>query len=187
MHARQAIRGAFLAAGLCVTAARAGADGCPVAPDHDAALEALIAQVQAAPNQQAANALSNRMWAYWLDAPDFPSQQMLDAGMLARSAGDFDRAMDRFDTLVGYCPFYAEGYNQRAFTLFLRGAYARALPDLDRALDLSPRHVGALSGRALTLMRLGRQAEGQAALRAALAVNPWLGERALLDDSGRDP
>jgi hypothetical protein len=37
-----------------------------------------------------------------------------------------------------------------------------------------------LSGKALTLMGLGRDAEAQTVLRAALALNPWLEERALL-------
>jgi tetratricopeptide (TPR) repeat protein len=105
---------------------------------------------------------------------------MLDQGMMARSSYDFLRALDRFGALVAYCPHYAEGYNQRAFVNYMRGDYAKALPDLERALELNPLHVGALSGRALTLMALGEEAEGQKALREALEVNPWLAERHLL-------
>jgi Flp pilus assembly protein TadD len=63
---------------------------------------------------------------------------------------------------------------------FLRQDFSAALPDLDRALALSPRHIGALSGRALTLTGLGRKAEAALSLRAALALNPWLTERSLL-------
>lgn len=156
------------------------ADGCPVAPDNSAALDPLYEQLREAGTELEARRITNRMWSYWDDAPDEPSQEMLDEGMRARSQYDFLRALDRFDALVGYCPHYAEGYNQRAFVNFLRQDYAAALPDLDRALELNPRHVGALSGRALTLIALGREAEGQAALRAALEINPWLTERSLL-------
>jgi len=81
---------------------------------------------------------------------------------------------------VDYCPAYAEGYNQRAFVNFLRQNFAPALEDLDRALALSPRHIAALSGKALTLMGLGRDAEAQDVLRSALELNPWLNERHLL-------
>ncbi len=169
----------FLAA-LMLMAGPVWADGCPVAPNHSAALDDLIRQLQIAPDEMAARPLSAQMWELWLDAPDEPSQQMLDSGMRARSSYDYLRAMERFDALVGYCPFYAEGYNQRAFVHFLRQDYDAALPDLDRTLDINPEHVGALSGKALTLFALGRDDEGQDVLRAALALNPWLGERALL-------
>jgi hypothetical protein len=37
-----------------------------------------------------------------------------------------------------------------------------------------------LAGKALTLHALGRNAEAVLALRAALDLNPWLGERHLL-------
>jgi tetratricopeptide (TPR) repeat protein len=82
--------------------------------------------------------------------------------------------------LIEYCPAYAEGYNQRAFTNYLQQDFEAALVDLDRALNILPTHVAALSGKALTLMGLGRSAEAQEVLRAALALNPWLQERALL-------
>ena len=171
---------------LCLTllAAPVLADGCPEAPDHSDALAGLFADLQAAQNDMEGQAISNRMWALWTQAPDEPSQAMLDQGMAARGSYDFVRALDRFNRLVDYCPFYAEGYNQRAFVNFLREDFAAALPDLDRALDLNPRHVGALSGKALTLMGLGREDEAQEVLRAAVALNPWLGERFLL--KGKD-
>ncbi len=54
------------------------------------------------------------------------------------------------------------------------------MADLDRTLELEPRHFGALAGKALTLLRQGRAVLGQKALREAVAVNPWITERALL-------
>jgi len=155
------------------------ADGCPTAPDHSAELDDLLAQIQTAPDERTAQGLSNQMWQLWDNAPDEPSQQMLNDGMRARANFDFLRAYQRFDALVSYCPFYAEGYNQRAFVHYLREDYVAALPDLDRALELNPQHVGALSGKALTLWALQRPAEALEALDAALALNPWLGERHL--------
>ncbi|MEL7462256.1 MAG: tetratricopeptide repeat protein, partial [Pseudomonadota bacterium] len=82
--------------------------------------------------------------------------------------------------LVDYCPDYAEGYNQRAFAAFLQADYDAALADLDLALDRSPTHLGALSGKALTLMGMGRNDIAQDVLREALALNPWLPERRFL-------
>jgi tetratricopeptide (TPR) repeat protein len=167
----------FLALLLSVPAA---ALACPAPPDHEAALGALFAQVQAAETERDARLLSNEMWELWADAPDAHAQDLLDEGMTRRAAHDLAGAILAFDALIAYCPDYAEGYNQRAFANFIRQDYAAALPDLERALALSPRHTGALTGQAMTLMALDRPGEAAVALRRALALNPWLSERHLL-------
>ncbi|APX11936.1 tetratricopeptide repeat protein [Tateyamaria omphalii] len=155
---------------------------CPAPPDIAAELGALIEEANAAPDERAGRAASDKMWQVWLRAPDASAQEVLDRGMRQRGNFDFVGAYDSFDALVAYCPDYAEGYNQRAFISFLREDFAAALMDLDRALALSPDHVGAQSGRALTLMNLGRRDEARAQLEAALVNNPWLSERHLLAD-----
>ncbi len=156
------------------------AENCPDAPDHSGALNRLIAATQSAPDEGAARGYANEMWQYWADAPDAYAQELLDEGMERRAASDFNGALKAFDALVNYCPAYAEGYNQRAFVNFIRQDYAAALPDLDHAIALSPRHIAAIAGRALTLVGLDRKAEAALDLRAALALNPWLSERSLL-------
>ena len=153
---------------------------CPAAPDHSAAMDGLISQLQTASDPAIAFPLTQAMWELWTDAPDDAAQALLDRGMELREQYAFLEARDVLDQLVEYCPAYAEGYNQRAFASFLRQDYEAALWDLDQALALNPRHFAALSGRALTLMGLGRDAEAQEDLRAAVALNPWLSERSLL-------
>lgn len=153
---------------------------CPEAPDHSEALDGLIAQIQSAETETEARRISNRMWEFWADAPDQQAQAILDRGMTRRAAWDLLGALAEFDRLVDYCPDYAEGYNQRAFVNFILQDYAAALPDLERAVMLSPRHIAALTGQALTLAALDRNAEAALVLRAALEMNPWLVERHLL-------
>ncbi|MEC9199852.1 MAG: hypothetical protein VX378_02695 [Pseudomonadota bacterium] len=155
---------------------------CPAAPDHSAALARLFDQARAATSPAAAAEPANRMWELWTDAPDGQAQDLLDAGMERIRMSDWDGAGKALSALIEYCPDYAEGYNQRAFVSFLTEDFEGALPDLDRTLELSPTHVGALAGKALTLLALGRQAEGQKALKQALDLNPWLSERALLSE-----
>ncbi len=139
-------------------------------------------QAQAAPNEMAARGISSALWELWATAPDEQAQALLDRGMSARASYNFVEALDAFDRLVAYCPDYAEGYNQRAFVNFLRQDYATALVDLDLAIARSPRHVAAISGKALTLMGLGRNDEAQEALRDAVELNPWISERSLLTE-----
>lgn len=173
-----------LAAALSLFAAPVWADTCPKAPDHSGSLSALVSEIQAAETEREARIVSNKMWSLWADAPDEQAQAILDRGMSKRAAWDLLGAREDFDTLIAYCPDYAEGYNQRAFVHFLSQNFQAALIDLDQALALSPDHIAALSGRALSLLGLNRIDEARETLQSALELNPWLPERGLLDAGG---
>ena len=154
---------------------------CPAVPDNAAEIAQIVDRMKVAPHEGAARGLSAQMWEIWLEAPDALAQAMLDEGVALLRMGDYDASRSRLSALIAYCPNYAEGYNQRAFAAFLSGDNASALRDLDAAIGLQPVHLGALTGKALTLIRMDRMAEAQTVLRRALAINPWLAERALLD------
>ena len=123
---------------------------------------------------------ADRIWRSWHVAPDPQAQALLDTAKRRLREADYPEAERLLDQLVAYCPDYAEGWNQRAFARFLAGDLDGALEDLDRTLELEPMHFGAMTGRALTLMRQGRAELGQQALRDAIAINPWITERYLL-------
>ncbi len=172
---------------LCLTASTAAAEVCPDAPDHDAALAGIIADLKVSRGTGEARQLSDQLWALWTDAPDARAQRLLDLGMQQMAGGLLARSQETLGQLVDYCPDYAEGYNQRAFAAYLQQDFAAALVDLDRTLAITPNHVAAMAGRGLTLMGLGRAEEAQVQLKAAVALNPWLSERALItDDPGTD-
>ena len=169
---------------VCLSAVAPVWADCPAAPDHGASIDGLLSDVRAAQSETEAREISSRMWEFWTDAPDEIAQEMRDQGMSRRGSYDFLGALNELNRLVAYCPDYAEGYNQRAFVNYLRQDFAPALKDLDRAIELSPNHIAALSGRALTLLGLGRMEEAREALAHALALNPWLPERGLAAPGG---
>ena len=170
----------FLALGLSTGLSAA----CPDPEDVSAEIEALFDKARTAETFMEGRSVSAEIWEVLLRAPDEAAQEILDAGMQRRGSYDFLGAIAQFDRLTDYCPTYAEGWNQRAFVHFLREDFEAALVDLDVALRLQPRHLGAQSGRALTLMNLGRLEEARTQLEEAVANNPWLSERALLADGG---
>ena len=153
---------------------------CPENPDFASELDALYGALLLAENDAEAQGFSNALWGYWTQAPDDTAQEMLDRGMSQRASYDLLGAQQTLTTLTEYCPGFAEGWNQRAFARYLSGQYEDAIPDLDRALEIRPRHLGALTGKALTLLALERKAEAVLVLRQALELNPWLSERHLL-------
>ena len=174
---------------LCILSLCTGpalAQTCPEAPDFSDRADPLHAELAVAPDPATAQRLGGQLWALWLTAPDEASQALLDEGMARMRSGDLVGSISTLGRLTYYCPDYAEGWNQRAFAKFLGGDYEGALDDLDRAVALSPRHLGAVSGRGLTLFRLGREEEGREAIREAVKLNPWLSERALIEAPGED-
>lgn len=170
----------FIAVLALVSPLAVTAQGCPANPDIEVELDGLFAQVQAAETDQQARALTGAFWALWTKAPDPLAQDLLDEGMAQLRVADFDRAEKALTTLIKRCPNFAEGYNQRAYLNYLRQDFAAALPDLDKALALQPRHTGALTGKSLTLVAMGRPGLAQPVLREAVRLNPWLSERHLL-------
>ncbi|GGD35831.1 tetratricopeptide repeat protein [Sinisalibacter lacisalsi] len=177
----------FFTSALVLLALPAQGNTCPPAPDITAALDALIADAQAAETYMAGRDAFYDMRALWSAAPDTWSGELLDIALERIAIADYDGALRGLDALVEHCPHWAEGWNQRAYVRFLQEDYAAALADLDRALALNPRHVAALSGKGLTLMRMGRDEEGDAVLREAVALHPWLPERGLLDPPAGAP
>jgi tetratricopeptide (TPR) repeat protein len=172
---------------LLMTTAAQAQDICPPVPDHTEERAAIMATMAHARDVTEAQFMADRLWQIWTDAPDPRAQALLDEGMQRRMEADYAGSIAVLNELVGYCPDYAEGWNQRAFAAFLARDYTAALADLDEALGIMPDHVAALSGKALTLIGMGRNDEAQVVLREALALNPWLGERSLLvEPPGQD-
>lgn len=154
--------------------------------------EALFAALKTAQSERDARAIEAEIWESWIDAA--PTQEinaLTREAMRKRGEYDFEGARLILNEVVSQAPGYAEGWNQRAFVLFLQEKYDAALSDLDRALALEPRHFGAMSGKARILMGQGRMRLGQQVLREAVALHPFLQERSMLiplpDDTPSEP
>lgn len=146
--------------------------------------EALFRALKNAPDEAEARIVENEIWKSWLDdAPTEAIRSKLDTAMRRRGQQDFQGAEVLLDEIIEAAPDYAEGWNQRAFVQFLQGDYEASLEDIGRALELEPRHFGALSGKAMILMTLGRVRLGQSALREAVEIHPYLKERSMLIDT----
>ena len=161
-------------------------DPAAQAAEHDA----LFAALAAAPDPQAAQVIAFNIWSLWFRAPTEEARQLMDDAMERRRAYDFAGSIAILDKLVALTPDWAEAWNQRATLRFLAEDFDGSLEDIDRVLALEPKHFGALSGQALILLRFGRIEAAQSVLRRAVAINPFLAERALLvetpEPNGKD-
>ena len=124
--------------------------------------------------------IENEIWRNRMVAPNDEIQALLKQALEARRWYDFEKARKSLDKIIALAPDYAEGWNQRAFILFLQEKFDRALSDTEKALELEPRHFGAMAGQAQILMRQGRFATGQNILKKAVKIHPYLRERSMI-------
>ena len=155
----------------------APAQELPVQSEHDR----LFAALKNARTEQEARAIEDAIWRMWMgQGPTKEIRDAVKAAMDARSSYDYAKALDILEGVTATAPDYAEGWNQKAFILFLMERQDASLESLDRALELEPRHFGALAGRGIILMQQGRVELGQKALRDAVAVYPFIRERRMI-------
>ncbi|MEO1190399.1 MAG: tetratricopeptide repeat protein [Pseudomonadota bacterium] len=114
------------------------------------------------------------IWVLWLDHDDATVMERMSVSSLALGEGLTDAALEEVNAVIEWAPDYAEGWNRRATIAYMQGRYVDSLSDIDRVLELEPRHFGALSGKGLCLMALGRYEEAELAFRAALAIHPHM-------------
>ncbi|MEP4860892.1 MAG: hypothetical protein ABJ117_09540, partial [Alphaproteobacteria bacterium] len=83
-------------------------------------------------------------------------------------------ALDFLDQIVTLEPGYAEGWNRRATVHYMMDSYSKSMADIERTLNLEPRHFGALSGMGAILKATGRKKLALRAYERVLAIYPMM-------------
>ena len=155
-----------LVLGLALPAGPAAAD------QDDPRLEALFARLKSAPNAPAAQEVEASIWHIWLQSDDNVIGLLMGQGINAMSRNDMRAALGKFDQIVKIAPAFAEGWNKRATVHYLLGNYPESLHDIEKTLNLEPRHFGALSGRGLVLLELDQLKGALESFESALEIYP---------------
>ncbi len=156
------------------------------AQDADAELDELFAQLRAAPTEQAAHAIDQKIWMHWTTPSDSDLAMQMNEVLEARRYADLDGALRILNRMIAEHPDYAEGWNQRATIYYLLGNFEASIADCAEVLKREPRHFGALSGRALMYLQLGQRALALKDMATALKIHPFLMERHLFPELQQD-
>ncbi len=143
-------------------------------------LDDLFAKLKGAQTEEDGRRIEARIWQTWLHTDNGDVAQVMSRVQFAMRAGLLDLALGELDRIVALAPDYAEGWNQRATVLFLLKRDGESVRDIQRVLELEPRHFGALSGLGLIHMRAGNWRSALKSFRRALEINPHLKERGLI-------
>ena len=116
---------------------------------HKNKLEKFFMDLKKSTNIDEAVNIEKNIWNLWILHPrnKFLTNK-LELGTELMENGQHKYAYRIFTNIIFEDPNWSEAWNKRATVLFLMKEYDLSLIDIEKTLDLEPRHFGALSGRA---------------------------------------
>jgi tetratricopeptide (TPR) repeat protein len=142
--------------------------------DQTQSLDFLFGALKAAPDDDTAKAVEERIWAVWAVSRSDTTNLLMSRARGAVEKKDLDLAIKLLDAVIKIKPDYVEAWNRRATLYYMKKEYGRALTDIAEVLKREPRHFGALSGLGLILQDLGDDKRALDAYRRAVAIYPRL-------------
>jgi tetratricopeptide (TPR) repeat protein len=137
-------------------------------------LDFLFGALKAAPDEESAKAIEERIWAVWVISRSDTTNLLMTRVRTAVEQQDTDLAIKLLDAVIKIKPDYIEAWNRRATLYYMKKDYGHALADIREVLKREPRHFGALSGLGLILQDIGDDKQALEVYRRALAVYPRL-------------
>jgi tetratricopeptide (TPR) repeat protein len=146
-------------------------------------LDRLFARLIKSQDSSEAQRTEQSIWSLWMTSDSPTADALLAQAMKASAVNETAAALSILDKVITVHPDYAEAWNKRATVYFLIGRYNDSLKDIDKVLELEPRHFGALSGRGMIKRQQGDLAGARAAFEEALSFNPHMeGVKRALDE-----
>ena len=127
---------------------------------REESLDRLFASLRKASGEQAAKATEEKIWELWSRSDSATAEVLLGQAVMAMGAADNAASLEILDRIIVAYPTFAEAWNKRATLHFMIGNYDASLADIEKVLDLEPRHFGALAGRGMIYQRQGKWSAG---------------------------
>lgn len=137
-------------------------------------LDKLFARLIKSEDGPEAQRTEQTIWNLWMTSDSPTADALLAQAMRASAAKETGTALAILDNVIEVHPDYAEAWNKRATVYFLIGRYNDSLRDIEKVLELEPRHFGALSGLGMIKRQQGDLGAARAAFSEALSYNPHL-------------
>jgi tetratricopeptide (TPR) repeat protein len=137
-------------------------------------LDSLFARLYKSGDNENRDGIEQKIWTLWMAADSPTAEVLLQQATRAMNEGAPRQSLSILNRLTGTYPDFAEAWNKRATLYFLMKRDEEALLDIQRVLDLEPRHFGALSGRGLIFQRQKKYSAALESFREALKINPGM-------------
>ena len=136
-------------------------------------LNNLFNQLEKVNNTKSAILLEGKIWSIWNKHPtNNRLTERLEFGAELMQYGDYNYALRVFDNIIVTDPKWSEAWNKRATVHFLMSQFTDSLNDIDKVLNIEPRHFGALSGQARIFIKLQKYEKAIKSIEKALSFYP---------------
>ena len=98
-------------------------------------LDFLFGALKAAPDEETAKAVEQRIWALWMVSRSDTANLLMTRVQTAVEDKDLDLALKLLDAIVKIKPDYVEAWNRRATIYYMKKDYGRALADIREVLE----------------------------------------------------
>jgi tetratricopeptide (TPR) repeat protein len=143
----------------------ADAPAAPAPRDHATILNDLFLSLRKAKTEKAAADIANDIRQEWTHSGSATVDLLMQWA---------DAAVARKDQVIVLKPKFAEGWNRRATIHYMMNNYSKSMVDIQKTLELEPRHFGALSGMGVIFLDLKRNEQALQAYEKVLEVYPLL-------------
>ena len=149
-------------------------------------LNSLFSQLEKVNNSKSAALLEKKIWSIWNEHPtNNKLTERLEFGTELMQYGDYDYALKVFDNIIVNDSKWSEAWNKRATVYFLMSQFTDSLNDIDKVLNIEPRHFGALSGQARIFIKLQKYEEAIKSIKRALKFYPSFKSREMITEIER--
>ncbi|WP_343312773.1 tetratricopeptide repeat protein [Brucella sp. BE17] len=139
-------------------------------------LDTLFSELRRTRDEAKAVRISSQINTLWSQSGSATVDLLMQWANAALIEQRYPSAIDFLNEAIALDPDYAEAWNRRATVYFLQKDYAHAMYDINRTLELEPRHYGALSGMAGILRARGFKEQSLKAYEQALTIYPMMRE-----------
>ena len=144
-------------------------------------LNSLFNQLERVNNSKSAKLLEEKIWLIWNKHPTSNKlTERLEFGTELMQYGDYNYALKVFDNIIVTDPQWSEAWNKRATVYFLMNQLTNSLDDIDKVLNIEPRHFGALSGQARIFIKLQKYEKAIKSIESALKFYPSFKSRDMI-------
>ena len=144
------------------------------ANDRDVRLNQLFNELKVNKAKVAA-IVEQEIWSLWSTHPtDEKLTARLEEGSMFIRNQQPKRAREIFTEVIKLDENWAEAWNKRATVLYMLGEFQKSQDDIDKVLELEPRHFGALAGQGLVNIELQNYEKAIKSYQDAMKIYPTM-------------